>query len=255
METENKMGRKPILIQGAMEEEISYIKANMEEIEEINIHGYIFYKGKIKDCPIVLSKTQIGIINETLATFIGITEFSPFIIINQGVAGGSKKKVHKGDIVIGESVININSFQTLYKDEKEGSNSLEWDLKTFKEGIDELVVLNANKELVNIVEKELQDKQIKYHLGRIGSGDVWNEEKDRILHLSQKYKILCEDMETIACYQVAQKLETPVIGIRAISNNILNQEEYDKNISQVVQKVVLSILDKCVERKDKIWKQ
>lgn len=252
MEDKRRIERNSILIQGAMEEEISYIKEKLEEIEEINIHGYIFYKGKIKDCPIVLSKTQIGIINATLATFIGITEFSPFMVINQGVAGGSKSEVHKGDIVIGESVININSFQTSYKDEKEGSNSIEWELKTFKEGTDELVVLNANKELVNIVEKELQDKQIKYHLGRIGSGDVWNEEKDRILHLSEKYQILCEDMETIACYQVAQKLEIPVIGIRAISNNILNQEEYDKNISRVVQEVVLSIIDKCVERKEKI---
>ena len=30
--------------------------------------------------------------------------------------------------------------------------------------------------------------------GRIGSGDIWNREVDRIMYLNKEYNTLCEDM-------------------------------------------------------------
>ena len=38
------MEQKPILIQGAMEDEIAFIKEKMNKSEEINLYGYTFYK-------------------------------------------------------------------------------------------------------------------------------------------------------------------------------------------------------------------
>lgn len=236
------MEQKPILIQGAMEDEIATLKQNMQNIEEKNLYGYTFYQGEIENYPIILSKTKVGLIQVTAATLIGILHFSPCIIINQGVAGGITKNVHKGDIVLGESCININSYQTPNKEEKEGSNPFTWDLKTFKEGIDELVVLEANKELLQFVEETARKQKIKYSKGRIGSGDVWNAEKDRLLWLSEKYDVLCEDMETVAVYQMASQFQIPVLGIRILSDNVLLEEIYDKTVGKIGQEFVISII-------------
>ena len=71
------MEQKPILIQGAMEDEIALIKEKMEEVEKIKLYDYIFYKGKIDEYPIILSKTQVGLMNVTAATVVGIINFSP----------------------------------------------------------------------------------------------------------------------------------------------------------------------------------
>lgn len=240
------MKQGPILIQGAMEDEIAVIKEKINEIEKITLNGFVFYKGKIDEYPVILSKTQVGIINATAATIIGIINFSPCLIINQGVAGGITKNIHKGDLVIGQSCININSFQTPYKEEGKGSNSLEWKLKTFKEGIDELVVLKANAELVKLAEEEAKKQALSYVVGTMGSGDVWNNEKDRLLWLSEKYDIICEDMETISTYQIGLKFNIPTIGIRILSNNLLLGEEYDKSVGKIGQEYIYNLVKRTI---------
>lgn len=240
------MEQRPILIQGAMEDEIAFIKGKMNEIEEINLYGYIFYKGKIDEYPIILSKTQVGLINVTAATVIGITNFLPCIIINQGVAGGITKNVHKGDFVIGQSCININSFQTPYKEEGKGSNSLDWELKTFKEGIDELVILKADNTLIEKAKEEAKKQGLSYVVGTMGSGDVWNAEKDRLLWLSENYNILCEDMETVGTYQMGLKFNIPTIGIRVLSDNLLLGEEYDKKVGKIGQEYVYNLVKRTI---------
>ena len=247
------MEKKPILIQGAMEAEVAQIKEYMEEIEEVELNGYIFNKGIIDNYPIVLSKTQVGLMNVTTATVTAMFNF-PCIIINQGVAGGITKNVHKGDIILGENCININSFQTPYKDEKEGSNSLDWELKTFKEGIDELVELKADKDLLDIAKEQVKKLNVNYHVGRIGSGDVWNAEKDRLLWLSEKYNVICEDMETIGTYQRGTKFNIPVLGIRILSDNLLLGEDYDKSVGKIGQEFVVSFVKELIKRKEKICK-
>ena len=226
------MEQKPILIQGAMEDEIALIKEKMEEVEKIKLYDYIFYKGKIDEYPIILSKTQVGLMNVTAATVVGIINFSPCLIINQGVAGGITKDVHKGNLIIGENCININSFQTPYKEEGKGSNSLEWELKTFKEGIDELVVLKANEELVKLAKEEAEKQHFSYKVGTI-----W---------LSEKYNILCEDMETIGAYQMGIKFNISTIGIRVLSDNLLLGEEYDKSVGRIGQEYVYNLVKRTI---------
>lgn len=82
--------------------------------------------------------------------------------------------------------------------------------------------------------------------GTIGSGDIWDNEIDRINMLNKKYDVLCEDMESIATYAVCQKLNVPVLGIRMISNNKLTNEAYDdKSLAKLkeFQEVIIKILN------------
>jgi len=244
------MNQRPILIQGAMEAEISLYKEELEDMQEKEIHGYIFYEGKLDGYPIVLSKTNVGVINVTASTTIGIINYNPCIVINQGVAGGITRDIHKGDLVIGTTCININSYQTPILEKGEGSNSLNWELKTFKEGIDELVELKADEELIKTV-KDNSDlyKYGKVYTGIIGSGDVWNSEIDKLEWLDKNYNIICEDMETIGTYQICNQFKIPVIGMRTISDNIVLEESYDKTVGLECQKFCIEICKKIIKER------
>lgn len=240
--------KRPILLQGAMEIEINYFKEIITDLEEIKIHRYEFFKGNFEGYPIIISKTKVGLIEASLSTFIGIISFNPIIVINQGTAGACSKNLHTGDIVIGKKCININSFITNAKKEKQGLEPLEWELVTFKEGKDELIEYSSNENLNNIVQK-CKEKYTsgKIVSGTIGSGDVWDKEVDRIEWLNKKYNVFCEDMETISTYTVCKKFDIPVIGIRVISDNEILKESFDSSVTLELQKFILEICKELIK--------
>lgn len=215
----------------------------MTNMQKMDIQGYEFYKGYIESFSVVVSKTNIGLIENAISTYIGITKFNPIAVINQGTAGACSVNIHNYDIIIGEKCININSYITKHREENKGSRALDWELLTFKDGKDELIKLEANENLLNIAIKcsNLYERG-KVISGIIGSGDVWDNEIDRIKWFNEKYNILCEDMETISTYNVCNKLAIPVIGIRIISDNEITGEKYDKNIAIEAQKYVINMI-------------
>lgn len=245
--------KRPIIIQGAMKSEIEYLKNSLEDCEMIELSGYKFYKGEYLGYPIIISKTEIGVIPAAIATFLGIEHFKPLAIINQGTAGGCGENIHKGDIVVGQKCININSYITPNKSRNEGSSSLEWQLVTFKEGVkkDTLIELEGSKILLDVAVSKFN----KLKIGTIGSGDVWDKEIDRINWLNKNYNVLCEDMETISAYTVCKELNIDVIGLRVISNNEILNEEFDGESAEKSQKYSLEICEEIITRiKENKWK-
>lgn len=242
--------KRPILIQGAMEIEIKVLKEKIEDIEEMTIDGYQFYKGALEGYPIIISKTDIGIMNGAVSTMIGVKEFRPEIVINQGTAGASDLTLLTHDLVIGTSSININSFETPRKGKKEESNPLEWELKNFIEGKDKLVEILGSQELVKLCDEMKQNyTKGKVVFGRIGSGDVWNKEYDRIEWLNRNYHILCEDMETISVYTICNKKQIPVIGIRVISDNErIENQTFDRKSAVSAQEFALELCKEYIRR-------
>lgn len=238
------MKNKIILIQGAMDIEIDYLVSKLKNKEYITIAGYEFYKGNINDTKVIISKTLVGPINSTIATTIGIINFHPNIVINQGIAGAHRVDLHIGDIVIGEKCCNINAYKMPNKNKEEGSNPFEW--KPNKRAKD---VQNADLQLVNIIEKSLisnYSKQI--YKGILGSGDVHNREVDRILWINNIFKNYCEDKESIGIYSVCNKFNVPCVGIRIISNNEILLEELEKETATELQKILVNILQDISEQ-------
>ena len=230
---------KVILIQGAMEIEVQCIINSLENKKFTKIAEYEFYEGRINNIKIVVSRTLIGTINATMATCIGITNFNPDIVINQGIAGAHRKNLHVGDIVIGEKCCNINSYEMPIKNKGEGSNPLEWELSKRAKDIQQ-----ANVNLVDIVEKRLiSNTKNKIYKGVLGSGDLFSREYDRIVWINGKFNNLCEDMESIGTYYVCNKFKVPCIGIRIISNNELLQEKFDEEQAIELQKILIKILN------------
>lgn len=229
------MNKNPILIAVAMEVEAKVLLEKITNIEEKQKYGYTFYEGSIQDEKIVILLSGVGVISASSALTIAIIEYSPRIIINYGIAGAMSKDIHTKDIIIGTTISNINSYRTSELKENEGSNPNTWELLTFLSGQpDRYIEYNSDNNLLELT------KQITYSngniiYGKIGSGDVWNREVDRINYLNKEYKIICEDMEGIAIYQLANKFNIPTISIKIISDNSLIGEGYNRNVGEYLQ--------------------
>lgn len=237
---EKNTDSKVILIQGATDIEVQYIVNLLKDKRFTQIAEYEFYEGTINNIKIVVSKTLVGTINATMATIIGIENFNPDIVINQGIAGAHREDLHVGNIVIGEKCCNINSYKMPIKSKGAGSNPFEWELNKRAKDIQ-----YASLKLVDIVEKSLiSNTKNKVYRGILGSGDVFNREYDRIIWINDTFNNLCEDMESIGTYSVCNKFKVPCIGIRIISNNELLLEELDKGQAIELQQILIHILNK-----------
>lgn len=212
--------KRPIIIQGAMKMELEELLKNIEIEKEEKINGFNFYEGNINNYPIVISETQIGIINSSMATCIAIQKYNPIVIINQGVAGSHVDYIHRNDIVIGEKSVNINAFITRIKNKGEGSNPFEWQFDTRS------VEINANNNLINIA-KQMNTNEYNLFYGILGGGDIFDREVDRIKWIQEKKNTLSEDNESIAVYTICDRFGTNCIGFRTITNNEVTQTESD----------------------------
>lgn len=212
--------KHPIIIQGAMEMELEellkLVKIHKEEI----CNGFKFYIGELEDYPVIISETQIGVINASMATCIAIEKYKPSLIINQGIAGSHVDYIHRNDIVVGEKAVNINSFITGIKNKNEGSNPFEWQFDTRS------IEIKGDENLINCA-KNMNTTEYNLFYGILGGGDIFDREVDRIKWIQQKKNTLCEDNESIAVYTICDKFKVPCIGFRTITNNEVTQTEDD----------------------------
>ncbi len=228
-----------ILVMGAMEDvELNLLKEKLENQTQRTEGKYHFYEGNIYDKQVVLVNTQIGSINATAATTLAIKHYDPRLIIIQGIAGSHSEEVHSKDIVIANEIIQINSFVIPNATREE----LPYDLEDFTlQEPSTIPQIKTNEVLVSYA-SQISYPHGKIHIGRIGSGDVWNKHKKAIKLLHQKYHTLCEDMESYAIGKIASNYQIPLIGIRAISNNELLEEKYDRNVGKYSQEFVLDYI-------------
>lgn len=238
-----------ILVFGAMNVETEFLVSNLKNVRKTEIAGYPFYEGTFGSIEVIVCRTYTGMENSAAATAIGIMTFSPDCIISQGTAGGHNPDLHQKDIVIGKNLINISSFQTERYGLGEGIHTEQWKIKEWdlfenaSQG-KEVPALHSDERLLTIA-LSTEYTEGKVVSGTISSSNNWNREMDRINHLVSLYKSDCEEMESYAATQIAQRFRVPIVTIRIISNSEQHPgEEYDRNIGVICQKFVLDFLGK-----------
>ena len=190
---------------GAMDEEISVILSEMNNISEYNINNIKFYKGKIYDKDLVLVKSGIGMVNASIITTLLIKEFDVNKILFSGVAGSLNKNINVGDIVIADSLVEYMFDATEFGYEIGQIPRMENSV--FK-----------SENLLNKISDILKKDSIFY--GKILSGDkfVSNlEEKEKI---GKKFDALAVDMESAAVAHCAYILGVEFAIIRSISDSL-----------------------------------
>ena len=237
------MSIKPILISAAVDTELNYLLEKLENKMEKNLHGYSFWEGIYSSYPVIIYKTEVGTINATISTVLAIKEYDPLFIINTGTAGSHRKDIVPKDIVIGKEIISIDSYKAENKAEGEGSNSLEWEQPGFKFE----KVINCDSKLLDFVNSNNFYNDGKVHIGRIGSGNVFNKEVDKINELHESLNTICEEMEGIGVYKTCEKLEVPKISFMVISNNEIVGLSYDTSYGLYGQKFTYEFVKKYIE--------
>lgn len=247
------MEKRPIVLIGALNSEIKYLVEMLETCDIETKSIYKFYKGYIKDYPVIIAKSEVGLVNASACLTLAIENYNPICIVNAGTAGGIIENRHKKDIIIAEECFNIVSSKTPYKELGEGSNSCEWDLMTFTDGgDDEKRIYKSDKRLIDIAltPKDKYEHGMVY-TGVVGSADIWNREKDKLKYLAEKHQVSCEDMELVAVYTVAQNYNIPAIGIKIMSDNELLGEEYEPAVGQYCQEYTYEVLKELVDNIEK----
>lgn len=240
---------RPLLIQGAMEEETKILIDALENPEDITLGVWQYTTGTIEEYPVVISRTRIGMTNAAASTTLAIEHFKPIAIINQGTAGGHDPKLHKYDIVLAKEVVNMSAFKTNFIEEGKGIWPTTWEPMAVE-------VMDVESKKWNYVERFEADKELfaaaisikdiyrkgKVVEGVIGSGDIWNKEIDRILWLNKILKTSAEEMEAAAVAQVAACYNIPFLCIRILSNNEVHMETFDPTTGEECQLFILDVV-------------
>ena len=92
--------------------------------------------------------------------------------------------------------------------------------------------------------RNVRDHYRKGHVvdGVIGSSEIWNSEIDRIQRFHDQYGTTVEEMETASAAQIAGLFQIPFLGIRVVSNNIMNGETYDTRVGEACQDYVQDVV-------------
>lgn len=235
----------PILLQGAMELEITTLLAALTEVEEQSVGRFQFWQGKLGRRPVVLSQTGIGTAAAAAATALGCERFQPALVLNQGTAGGYTENLHPYDLVIGKTWYNANArFRARYgKTYFLDLVALEGESKEREFTGSHPFLHHSNQDLVAWLDREsLHYTRGRSVLGCIASGDQWNDEPDAIAALQQQTGALCEEMETAAAGEVAARLGVPFGAVRVISNNNRLGEPFEPDTAVALQEWIANIV-------------
>jgi len=202
---------------GAMEEEVSILKREMQLEEIVEYATMLFYKGKLCDKDVVIVRSGIGKVNAAACTQILADKFEVDMLINTGVAGSLDATIDIGDMVISTDLVEHDMDTTVFGDPL--GQVPRMDTLSFP----------ADKELVQkaVTTNEEVNPDIKTFTGRIVSGDQFVSSpkvKDKLVkHFGAK----CTEMEGAAIAHVAYLNQVSCVIIRAISDKADNSASMD----------------------------
>lgn len=219
---------KTIVVQGAVTGELLELKRYFPDGIQTEVNGYAFYETELNGYKVVVSKTGVGILNAAISTMTAIEAYHPDCVINQGTAGGHTRDMQYGDIVIGASSVYLNNMRMPLKGPGEGSNALAW-----RPGRSNTIEIGADERLIEAAKAVLHDGRVI--VGKLGAGDIFSREADRIDWLHEQMGHLCEDMESVAVSKACAACNVPVLGVRIISNNELIGPRDDDEMYRLAQ--------------------
>lgn len=218
-----------VLVQGAEKLEVAEVVAALGPTPEKTMIGpYSFWTGKIGPHRVAVSLTGQALINCTVSTIIGIEEYHPTLIVNQGTSGAQVPYLTLHDIIVGRKAIDYGNFVTPVRAAGEGSQPLTWtpvpqrlrDPKTgawtaFPDGF-------AGDPEALAVAMRTRNPMGRVFPGTIGSAHEVNLELDRVRWSARTFGMDVEEMESGHVAALAQ-----AYGIRYIAFRVVSDAPYE----------------------------
>ncbi|WP_343782229.1 5'-methylthioadenosine/adenosylhomocysteine nucleosidase [Alkalibacillus silvisoli] len=193
---------------GAMQEELDWLKSQIEINEEVVVANCKFYIGSYGVHEVVLLQSGIGKVNAAMSTTILHERFSPDYVINTGSSGGVEPSLNVGDIVIGKETIHHDADAT-------GFGYKYGQIPQMPE------TFSSNNELI---EKALQVKNVlpdnlQVTEGLIGTGDSFMSDLEHVNAVKEQLpNVKALEMEAASIAQVCYQYDTPCLIIRSLSD-------------------------------------
>ena len=202
---------------GAMDEEVSKLKAMLSDIRVTKKAGMEFYEGALSGKNVVIVKSGIGKVNAAICAQILADIFKVEAIINTGVAGSLNDEINIGDIVLSKDALQHDMDTTAFGDPIGVIPRM--DVSTFP-GDESLIALAEE-----CCHKELP--QIRTFVGRVVSGDQFISDKEKKRWLTDTFHGYCTEMEGAAIAHAAYLNGIPFLVIRAISDKADDSADMD----------------------------
>ena len=101
---------------GAMEEEVSALKAAMENAEVSEFASMTFCKGRLCGKDVVIVRSGIGKVNAGICAQILVDKYGVDMLINTGIAGSLDAGIDIGDMVISADAVHHDMDATIFGD-------------------------------------------------------------------------------------------------------------------------------------------
>jgi len=217
-----------ILVQGAENKEVAEILEALKGTKKIEIGPFSFWTGTIGTHRIAVSLTGQALINCTTSTILGIEEFSPKLIVNQGTSGAQAPYLTLHDIIVGRTAIDYGNFTSAPLAAGAGSAPLTWTpvpqslrnpatgkLESFPHGF------SGDKALLAVALRT-RNPMGRVFPGVIGSAHEVNLELDRVQWSARTFGMDVEEMESGHVAAIAH-----AYGIRYIAFRVVSDAPYE----------------------------
>lgn len=196
-----------IAILGAMDEEITLIRACLENCQEQMLNHLTVYIGKLGQVEVALVKCGIGKVAASISTSVIIHHFAPDFVINTGSAGGFSSHLNIGDIVIGTELRHHDADLTHFGYELGQTAGMP-------------AYFESDKSLLQLASKAATDLQnVQVQQGLICTGDSFIGSDEAAAVIRQNFPTVCAvEMEGVAIAQSCYLLGTPFLVIRSLSD-------------------------------------
>lgn len=225
-----------VAIIGAMEEEVSLLRDQIESLTTETHGGFEYYLGRINQTDVVLLRSGIGKVNAAISTALLIKLYAPDFVINTGSAGGFHTDLEVGDIVISSSVCHHDVDVMAFGYER---GQVPGHPACY---LPDPILIRAAKHSIDALH------EVAHMHGLIATGD-------RFMHLPEDVEttrgyfpdmIACE-MEAAAVAQACHVFEVPFVIIRSLSDiagkeNAVTFEQYLGQAATHSAKVILEML-------------
>ena len=193
----------------AMEPEIQFTISALEDKKEHLISNITFYEGTIGNHKVIVSLSGIGKVNSAINTTLLINNFKPDVIINSGIAGGSKE-LSTFDFVIADKLT--------YSD---------FDCQVFNYEFGQVPQMPlyyfSDSNLKEKLEAYLTSKNISFKNSIVLTADSFRMSASEIKNnVSTSF---ATEMEGTSIAQTCYKLNTPFLSFRIISD-ILDSDNH-----------------------------
>ena len=192
---------------GAMQMEVDELKEALSNTTNVEYSGVTFVCGKMNEVEVVAAVCGVGKVFAAICAEAMILKFGVDMVINIGVAGSLTKDLGVLDVALADQVVQHDM-----------DTSPIGDPVGLLSGINE-IFLKTDAKMRVLMQECLEDKQIKYLVGTVATGDQFIATNEKRVWIRNHFGAIAAEMEGGSIGHVCYINKVPFLILRSISDS------------------------------------